>query len=617
MRLSARPLARLRRRPGLSLLGFGRSVSFHASADLSSMARDANIPIFLWVATAALAHILWGGGAEQVAQVIEHRTTVNRFARSVQGYVQRSNSPIEVTLLEDALELEPDEPAPSSEGTVEEEPEALPDEPDQQESEVSDSKREQPAEQEDNEPEPAPPPKPKPKADEPQEPLPDPVTIPAQPIELDRRVAIDQHVQDTEQEDNPDAEFIGEHSNRVKAQTQARITSTDQNEVQTSLDSDHFGPSDAPGSSDVNDLAQSQDAPGDPEQSPSESDQDGVDKAEASPAKVPNDPSRAVYGESAPKAVPNATDERPRPASKGQTARKARAELEAAPKILSSPDGTTVVPAEREAQTAQNARKAKKQRRQVVQKPKHTSPWAGRGALRDTPGGLNPNLTPLAALNAIGEEQLQRERLADGARRRSKHRGSWRAIGLERWKSAIENYVSSVKPGNQTALNTAKKPFARYLNHIHNRLHPEFAHSFLGSLDSLPVDHPLNRKDRRAHLEIILSAEDGRVVQMGITRASGVTAFDVGALEAVQDASPFGAPPREIVSPDGRVYLHWEFHRDPVYACSTYFARPYILRVAPTPAAPPAPSPPGGTTPQDGKHGKREPRGDKARPRGG
>jgi TonB family protein len=131
-----------------------------------------------------------------------------------------------------------------------------------------------------------------------------------------------------------------------------------------------------------------------------------------------------------------------------------------------------------------------------------------------------------------------------------------------------------------------------------------FADDFLSSLDQLPRDHALNQ-DLRTFLEIVVSREDGRLVRMGVTRASGSTAFDVGALESVQRASPFGPPPKEIVSPDGNVYLHWVFHRNPVYACSTYFARPYLLRVAPTPAPqPPAPAPP--AEPEEGRrHGQR------------
>ena len=105
--------------------------------------------------------------------------------------------------------------------------------------------------------------------------------------------------------------------------------------------------------------------------------------------------------------------------------------------------------------------------------------------------------------------------------------------------------------------------------------------SFLASLSRLPNDHPMNRPDLRTNLEIIVSRTDGRLVDMGVTRSSGVTAFDVAALESVKRASPFGAPPSSIVSPDGNVYLHWEFYRDPWYACSTYFARPFILKAAP------------------------------------
>lgn len=166
--------------------------------------------------------------------------------------------------------------------------------------------------------------------------------------------------------------------------------------------------------------------------------------------------------------------------------------------------------------------------------------------------------------------------------------------GLQRWRSAIENYVARVKPGNTTALNTAASPFANYLNAIHNRIHPIFADQFLDSLPRLAADHPLNRPDLVTFLEIVLSRESGALVRMGVTRSSGVTAFDVNALEAVSQAAPFGPPPDAILSPDGNVYLHWEFHRDREVACTTYNAHPYILKSAPPETPPPnAPSLPG------------------------
>jgi TonB family protein len=198
---------------------------------------------------------------------------------------------------------------------------------------------------------------------------------------------------------------------------------------------------------------------------------------------------------------------------------------------------------------------------------------------------------------AVGVDQLRKEREADGERRRSEHRGSWTASSFERWRSAIENYVSSVKTGNQTALNTAQVPFATYLNSMHNRIHPIFADSFLDSLDRLPPTHPMNDQHLITKLEIILTRE-GHVRKMGVVSTSGITAFDIAALDAVQRASPFGPAPSAIISPDGNVYLHWEFHRDEVYACSTMNARPFLLNLPsqgndPTdPALPPGTKPP-------------------------
>ena len=116
----------------------------------------------------------------------------------------------------------------------------------------------------------------------------------------------------------------------------------------------------------------------------------------------------------------------------------------------------------------------------------------------------------------------------------------------------------------------------------------------LSSLDSLPASHPMNDPKIFTSLEIILTP-DGNIVRMGVTKTSGITAFDIAALDSVQRASPFGSAPGAIVSPDGRVYLHWEFHRDEVYACSTMNARPFLLNV---PSQAPGDPNPGPQTPQ-------------------
>jgi len=216
--------------------------------------------------------------------------------------------------------------------------------------------------------------------------------------------------------------------------------------------------------------------------------------------------------------------------------------------------------------------------------------WLGLGG-KAGPGQVNINLSQSSVIASVGQDQLTREREADGERRRSEHRGSFTASNFERWRSAIENYVSSVKPGNQTSLNAARSPFATYLNGMHNRIHPIFAESFLGSLDGLPKDNPMNNPKIYTRLEIVVT-KNGHIVKMGVVKTSGITAFDVAALDSVQRASPFGPAPAAIVSPDGRVYLHWEFHREEAIACSTINASPFMLNVpAAAPAVDPTPAP--------------------------
>lgn len=153
-------------------------------------------------------------------------------------------------------------------------------------------------------------------------------------------------------------------------------------------------------------------------------------------------------------------------------------------------------------------------------------------------------------------------------------------VGLDRWRSGLENYQPIVQLDNITSLNGARSPFATYIHTMHNRIHPIFAEEFLKVFNGLPTGEQLN-PDLTTHLEIILDRNGGKIVRMGVTESSGVTAFDLAALAAVHRASPFGKAPDVIVSPDGNVYIHWEFHRDPRDACTTRNARPFMLKRPP------------------------------------
>jgi hypothetical protein len=276
---------------------------------------------------------------------------------------------------------------------------------------------------------------------------------------------------------------------------------------------------------------------------------------------------------------------------KNQVAKAATPERAGSPEVVASNDGSFSMNRPQAATPEQRAQKAKKHL--PPRKPRSILESLGLGAAGRTMNGVALNLTPTLAAEAVGSDEMSRLRRADGERRRSEHRGSWATPSFERYRSAIENYVPSVKPGNQTALNTAAVPFALYLNQIHSRIHPIFADTFLDSLDRLPASHPMNDQNLVTALEIVVDKEEGRLVRRGVTHTSGVTAFDINAIAAVDRAAPFGTPPPEIVSPDGNVYLHWEFRRDQM-ACSTLYAHPYILKVQPKAAPLPgtAPLPP-------------------------
>jgi TonB family protein len=154
---------------------------------------------------------------------------------------------------------------------------------------------------------------------------------------------------------------------------------------------------------------------------------------------------------------------------------------------------------------------------------------------------------------------------------------AWKPSREDRWRSALDHYASRVTPGNFTALGMDRAvPFARYLNAMHARIHPFFGDWFLESLEARDGGASDDR-NLVTRIELIV-APDGTIKQMGVVRSSGQRAFDIAVLDSVDRARPFPAAPGELRSPDGNVYLHWEFHRDPKFACSTMGARPFILR---------------------------------------
>jgi TonB family protein len=541
--------------------------------------RDVSIPLALWICAAICAHFLFGTGGLVVAQVHDDRSELLRLSHAASTLAKREDQTFEVSLGEPGEEAKEEAPPPPPP------PPPAPDDKPKPKPLVT----EKPVE------------KPKPEEKKKEEkvvviekkaetkPLPD------EPMK-DRRIAVRQHAK-ADQEDNPTAKFIADEANHVDNETRATQTSHDRDDADPNPAGSHKSSEQAPGDSDTTHIAESEAHKGEKNRAPGEhgTDFDVVHEpkipklepqsnrttAAAPPAqggqRAPSNDSQASSAQ-APQAQPQPTPGGATPPSP-EVVSAADGNWSFNPARPGGPQGSTPQPTAGSSMPSLPGGKM------------WTTPGLGQSA---APGSLNTNLNQVQVASIVGLDNLRKLREADGERRKSEHRGSWVASNFDRWRSAIENYVSSVKPGNQTSLNTARVPFASYLNGMHNRIHPIFADGFLESLDTLPPSHPMNDQHLVTRLEIVLTKE-GHLRRMGIVKTSGLTAFDIAALDAIDRAQPFGPAPSAIISPDGNVYLHWEFHRDEVFACSTQGAMPFILNSpAPTkeetqpPALPPA-----------------------------
>jgi outer membrane biosynthesis protein TonB len=198
-------------------------------------------------------------------------------------------------------------------------------------------------------------------------------------------------------------------------------------------------------------------------------------------------------------------------------------------------------------------------------------------AVKDLGGAPGANSSRLALSGKqyeyiFGDDADAARRLAE--KQRSKRPGKF-SERLGRIQSALENFIPEVRPGNQTALNTRAAPFAAFIARMHRNIHELWGFGFLEDLDRQPMSNPLNNPSLITKLEIVLNG-DGTIAKVTIIKASGIVQYDVAAIDAVYSAGPYADPPREIRSANGKIYIHWTFHRDE-RQCATSGVDYYIL----------------------------------------
>jgi TonB family protein len=178
--------------------------------------------------------------------------------------------------------------------------------------------------------------------------------------------------------------------------------------------------------------------------------------------------------------------------------------------------------------------------------------------------------------SVFGTDAQAAAALAKAERSQRKGKSSERR---ERVRSALENFIAEVKPGNQTALNTRAAPFAQFITRMHRKIHELWAFGFMAGMDSKPTSLPLNNPALVAKLEIVLDGQ-GNVDRVAVVRSSGLTIYDSAAIDVVFSAAPYPTPPPTILSGNGKVYIHWTFHRNEE-ACGTAGVDYFILNNGP------------------------------------
>lgn len=201
-----------------------------------------------------------------------------------------------------------------------------------------------------------------------------------------------------------------------------------------------------------------------------------------------------------------------------------------------------------------------------------------RPAQRARPTSPRPqlNLDHRSHDRIYGEEARQQRELArlSPSTPRGRHEKKWQRI-----RSALENFIPEVRPGNQTALGTRANPFALYIARMHRGIHRLWGYGFLVDLDNKRDGHPMNNMQLWAMIEVVVKP-DGTVDKATIVKPSGILPYDVAALDTVFASGPYPPTPRAIRSADGKVYLHWRFHRDQ-RQCGTFGVDPYVLITPP------------------------------------
>ncbi len=396
---------------------------------------------FLWGSVAAWIHLGLGVSGYEVAVTHDDHKALLTFADRLSEKIDLRDRPTEIGLVENLPAAAPPVDAPPP-------PDAKADKKTAEPLAKKEEKKVEPEKKKEEQ-------QPKQKVAAVEKKKEEKVAPPLQQPQADKRIAVKQHA-DPHQEDNPNAHFIANEANHVKEEQVAQLTSHDRDDENPTPAKAHQGSESDPGDSEKTRIAEADEHLGMENKGPGERGLELDIQHEARP--VDTRAEQTKQGPRDPTAVRSGGDGQPSP----QITQPELAPGNMAPpspNVVSADDSQWTFNIARTPGTGDARATGPGSMSRTLQTPSsNTADRAFGLGGNPGPGQINLNLDNRGVVAVVGADELRRERESDGERRRSEHRGVWAASNFDRWRSAIENYVSSVKPGNQTALNTAAFP---------------------------------------------------------------------------------------------------------------------------------------------------------------
>jgi TonB family protein len=209
-------------------------------------------------------------------------------------------------------------------------------------------------------------------------------------------------------------------------------------------------------------------------------------------------------------------------------------------------------------------------------KPEATPDPAEEGVGKVDPRKLFPTMNDYDKV--FGDTHAEHAEAAEAAAAGKRKRRSFANMGERQrnLRASLENMITEVKPGNHTSVNAAPAIYAGYMAAMHRRIHQRWP-DYLISLDmQYPAGHPLQKATLQVTLEYVIEAKTGTFKAVNIVNSSGQMMFDAEAIDTAWSLGKQPNAPKQIISPDGNIYIHWNFWRDG-RQCGLFGAAIYIV----------------------------------------